>query len=63
MATLNCRMRAAEKRARQTFSEKRFLERGNEVAFQPGWTWESRFSGLKSNGRWALGTLTAERND
>ena len=51
------------KEARQTLSEKGFLERGNEVALQPGWTWQPRLSRLKSQSGWTVRTLAAEWND
>src|SRR5437899_12577540 len=63
MARLTWRMRTAESWRGNRSSEKGFLERGNEVALQPGWPWQSRLSGLKSQGGWTLRALATERND
>ena len=50
-------------RSRQSLSEKGFLQRGNEVALQPRWPWQSRLSWLKSQGGWTVRALATERND
>ncbi len=63
MARLTWRMRTAESWRGNRSSEKGFLERGYEVSLQPGWPWQSRLSGLKSQGGWTVHTLAAERND
>ena len=53
----------SRERARQTLSDKRFLECRNEVALHPGRPWQSRLAGFKSHGRGTVCTLAAEGND